>query len=456
MSKELELLSNLIDINISLDNILTSDDSDIQETNFELIYYLLSNSNIYPAFINILNCQEYKIFMNGTTSEKLDIYKKIKEDLNSSLRYELLNYNIEQELEQLKKYNPFAYQNLSKIILLSIAYVLEYNQVEEKSDIPFPIEKTISVVKLYLTEIDKSNHLCELFEQKLTDGNILLWPASDEREELRMVKSHKELIFDTKGWKVFNEKDTLYLNAPYDGTILDIYRLIHEFIHLYIYSKKDNILEVTSTEVFFEEFPPIYYETMLKDFLIKIGFSKNIASAAIKERECAFINDVNSLITLGNLIKIKEKRPITKNDLISMYNLEALKDRVKNLSNEEAKKYYQEMLKCGIDLNSKEQTAKNICDNLNANIITFKYTEHKCINYIIAKLLTEHLNTKTPNNQQLQEKILYVTGILGTTENEPDKVLEILECDDLFDNLPSFVAPSEKNNIKSYKYQEKH
>ena len=51
------------------------------------------------------------------------------------------------------------------------------------------------------------------------------------------------------------------------------------------------------------------------------------------------------------------------------------------------------------------------------------------------------------------DKILFITKTLGTTEQEPEEVLEFLECADLFDAIPNTIKPAPKNNIKLYKYQ---
>lgn len=444
MEKKLKLLSKLINIDNILNGILDTNDTDL-----DIILSLILDNEINEDFLNLIAEKDRQTFINKTINEKITFYKKTKDKLNNVLRYNLLNYNVEKELEQLKKYNPFAYQNFQEIIILAISDILEYKDSKEEDIIPFPIEKTLNIIKAYLKEIDKSNKLYNLFQEKIVDGSILLWKKGNENEELKIIQSHKELILDTKSWKVFNEEEKLYINAPYDNTILDIYRLIHEFIHLYIYSNKENILEVTETETFFEEFPPIYYETMLKNYLIKIGFPDNIAEIAIKEREKSYINDIHSLITLKSLIKIKEQRLITQSDLESFYNISALKEKTRNFNEAETKKYYQEMEKCGINLNSVEETANNICDHINTNIISYEYTEHKRINYVIAKLLTEEINKKSTNNSDLKNKVLYITSILGTTEKEPNEILEFLECENLFKNTqpPQSIPHTKQKNI---------
>lgn len=452
MKKYLKLLSNLIYIDTILKE-MNRNSLDTKDTNFETITSTLLKNSTYEDFLNLLNQDDYKTFINGTIPEKILIYKKTKDKLNEALRYDLLNYNIEQELNKILEYNPFAYQNLEKIILCSIKSASKYNSYQGKNNISFPIGKTINITKEYLKEIDKSYCLYNLFQQKLLDGSILLWEINNKNEELKMRQLHRELALDTKSWKVFYEDNKIYINAPYDNTILDIYRLVHEFIHLCIYNNKENILEATDTEIFFEEFPSIYYENVLKNYLIRMGFPENIAEIAIKERENTYINYVYSLIALSNLIKVKQHHAITQSDLNIMYNINILKDEIKKLNKTEKEQYYQEMKKCGINLENAEETANNICDSINSTTISYEYTKYKTINYIIATLLTEHINKKIDNNDTLKDKILFITKTLGTTEQEPEEVLEFLECADLFDAIPNTIKPAPKNNIKLYKYQ---
>lgn len=461
LNQKLKLLTKFISIDTLLDDILRDDNcndfysNNLQSFKIDIINSILSEENIQEEFIKILkrlNNLDYQKYINASTDEQIEIYMKNKKILNDELRYELLNYNIEQEMERLKEYNPYAYKNLYMIVRLAIKCALNYQDytIEE---IPYiHIEETINIIKGFLKKIDKSNSLYHLFEEKLRDESILLWNIFDENEELRIVKEHKPLIIDTKEWKTFNEGDKLYLNAPYESTILDIFHLLHEFIHLYMYNSKENILEVSETETFFEEFPPIYYENKLSQYLEELGFPKEIATIALKERDASYLNDVNSLITLSNLIRIKEhERSITQDDLGKMYNLHALREKMNSLTEEEIKQYKTELAKCGIILDSEEETAKYTCDILNTNIISFEYSEHKRINYVVAKILTEHIIEKTKTDNSLPDKVLYITKKLSTTELEPHEIIAFLSCDDLFDSMRPLA--DNKVPVKKHKYQ---
>lgn len=439
--QKLKLLTRLININTILDDMLLTDNyrlTNLHNLKITALNSILLEETIQNEFTELfkeLHNDDYQSYIEGTIDDQIEIYMRNERTLNEEFRYELLNYNIKQEMEKLQEYNPFAYQHIHEIALLSLYHASNYktNNLDNIKEVK--IEDTIKITKEFLKSIDKTGNLYDLFQEKIEDGSIILWNAFDEHKQLSVIKEHKALVMASKEWKNFNEGNKVYLNAPYENTILDIPRLVHEFIHLYIFNSKEKVLDVTPTETFFEEFPSIYYETRLCSHLEQIGFSNEDIQVILEQRQTSFFIDTNELMTLSNLIKIKQQnRNITSNDIINMNKplFQNLKSTIRFLDEDGIKQYYNEIKKFGIIVDSEEETANNTCDRLNRNIIFLEYREHKRINYIIAKILTDQILEKTKEDNTLPDKVLFITKTLGTTNLEPSEVLELLNCDDLF------------------------
>ncbi len=455
---KLKLLKTLITFYVNVKNVVSLDNENNEDS--KIINKIINNNidkflkkeQLYEYFLEMLeiyNPDKYYSYIDKVNENKTDGFLYLLNKLNNELRYNLLNENIETELQNLKKYNIYAYQNLKHIITASLIKAKDYLHKSEPEYSFFPIEKSLDIINNYLDTIDKSRNLSRLFKEKLQDNTIILWNSNAEDKELEIIQKYKNLIFDTKDWTTFNEDERLYINAPYENNILDICKLVHEFFHYYILKSKHDMLEINYTQSFFEEFIPIFYETDICIYLESIGIDKDIAKSGILEREKYFIINLNSLLDISRLLILKSKnKDINVNDIKKMYKLEPFIEKIKTLEGSKKQEYYDSLEDYGIVLDNIDETANNICDNINFNIIETDYTEYKTINYIVAKLLTDNIISQINNGQTyLKKRVFEVTNILIAKETNILEILELLECENVFNIDNSLLV----NNIKAKK-----
>lgn len=135
----------------------------------------------------------------------------------------------------------------------------------------------INLVISFLDSIDCSKRLSSEFRENIKLGNIILWNKNNPSEKTAIssllsnfhISNIEEPVCATN-YNENNEVSESVVNIPLTYTLDDVRVIIHEFFHLHSnLSSKNN-----SKNKFLNEFPSIYFEEVVVDFLKEKGYSE--------------------------------------------------------------------------------------------------------------------------------------------------------------------------------------
>jgi len=135
----------------------------------------------------------------------------------------------------------------------------------------------INLVISFLDSIDCSKRLSSEFRENIKLGNIILWNKNNPSEKTAIssllsnfhISNIEEPVCATN-YNENNEVSEIVVNIPLTYTLDDVRVIIHEFFHLHSnLSSKNN-----SKNKFLNEFPSIYFEEVVVDFLKEKGYSE--------------------------------------------------------------------------------------------------------------------------------------------------------------------------------------
>lgn len=135
----------------------------------------------------------------------------------------------------------------------------------------------INLVISFLDSIDCSKRLSSEFRENIKLGNIMLWNKNNPSEKTAIssllsnfhISNIEEPVCATN-YNENNEVSEIVVNIPLTYTLDDVRVIIHEFFHLHSnLSSKNN-----SKNKFLNEFPSIYFEEVVVDFLKEKGYSE--------------------------------------------------------------------------------------------------------------------------------------------------------------------------------------
>ncbi|MBR2828058.1 MAG: hypothetical protein IKE70_02350 [Bacilli bacterium] len=198
-------------------------------------------------------------------------------------------------------------------------------------------EQLIEIFKKYLDSIHAKEEWKITFEQLIKDNKIIEGETSSCQED--------------------------HIEIDFNHTLDDCIKLSHEFAHFL--SKKDN----NDKESDLIEFPSIYHELNMKDFLISIGFDEEDAKNFYYYRiENEIDNYINFFTFFYDIYQLNKEGSITEKSL-----WEAKKERYKVLKEkEEEKEKSEEELKKELDHQIDFKTLL-ILDNPKIVVESFQY-----------------------------------------------------------------------------------
>lgn len=237
---------------------------------------------------------------------------KIFEWLNKKQRYNLLNFLIEEEYQELLSLeklenDPFLRTHLEEVLSLSEVNIFGGLIKEDKKPLRLP--------SLTKNELDR---MCSEFFIKID-------PSLKWLKLYNKLKSERKILYGQKfpdpnsKWGCLQTTDDIVIYAPLDGTLHDFVYMIHEFAHyVTLYMKNEG--EYISSAI--KEYPPLFFEKCALRFLQEKGYHPKAIAAIDKERALATqtnktnisptLRYLNQYLTIGPITFEREKEKMDK------------------------------------------------------------------------------------------------------------------------------------------------
>lgn len=392
-----------------------------------MIYYYMA----YLKYKRDLNEHELFITILDQTKERQDtLFNELHQRRGITLYNLLLQEQVFLLLgivQGIKPLDIFLANNIKDVTALVYSVftkkILEMAQEENK-----PVELTKItyqeydlLCREYLIRIDPSLKWLKTYLSAKEEGNIIYTEAKAAK------------------WETFRKEGKNYINAPLRGNIEDVVSTIHEFSH---YISVKNLREDETIPCTLIEFPSLFFEENIYEFLLEKGISLEEIKTLRRQRETW--TEENSFAVLPYLNYLKEfiaEGPITKDKI------RAYLDRI-NLSLEESTSIM-------------EQVGTHITTNLEENGDSTELINTECLirnSFLIRRndVLLEYpyvIGTHLASiaNELVKTDPLIIPDILNYTENltqiSPKVILERLNI-----KLKSEVEPI---NEKIPEYQKK-
>ena len=340
----------------------------------------------------------YSYILNPST-------KKVTEALawlNENYRFPLLNYLIEKQYELLKKTylteskedDEKQLTDMLRIMVLGDLEVDDIDQEYKKIIYPMSKEETISLVKEFLIETDPS----------------LTW-----LEKFCEAEQNKKILDGMGKWQCMKESDNnWYIATAWQENLEDAIYLLHEVVHYFscIGSTNDKNIRYTLSE-----FPSLFFEDRMCEFLIKKGYPKEEIEKFRWNRLLRVAKHCNDAEDIIIYMKEQQNKKIIT--------LETEQERLK----EDAKEL-------GI---TKEELAKSICDENIQKLIISSVLIADTYPYIVGGRYAQALLTQVEENEDIIPKMVSITNRIKDREK-----------DDILNEL-GLAPPSKKEVIEKIK-----
>lgn len=340
----------------------------------------------------------YSYILNPST-------KKVTEALawlNENYRFPLLNYLIEKQYELLKKTylteskedDEKQLTDMLRIMVLGDLEVDDIDQEYKKIIYPMSKEETISLVKEFLIETDPS----------------LTW-----LEKFCETEQNKKILDGMGKWQCIKKSDNnWYIETAWQENLEDAIYLLHEVVHYFscIGSTNDKNIRYTLSE-----FPSLFFEDRMCEFLIKKGYPKEEIEKFRWNRLLRVAKHCNDAEDIIIYMKEQQNKKIIT--------LETEQERLK----EDAKEL-------GI---TKEELAKSICDENIQKLIISSVLIADTYPYIVGGRYAQALLTQVEENEDIIPKMVSITNRIKDREK-----------DDILNEL-GLAPPSKKEVIEKIK-----
>lgn len=322
--------------------------------------------------------------------------------LNENYRFSLLNYLVERQLELLKKTylteskedDEKQLTDMLRIMVLGDLEVDDIDQEYKKIIYPMSKEETISLVKEFLIETDPS----------------LTW-----LEKFCETEQNKKILDGMGKWQCIKKSDNnWYIETAWQETLEDAIYLLHEVVHYFscIGSTNDKNIRYTLSE-----FPSLFFEDRMCEFLIKKGYPKEEIEKFRWNRLLRVAKHCNDAEDIIIYMKEQQNKKIIT--------LETEQERLK----EDAKEL-------GI---TKEELAKSICDENIQKLIISSVLIADTYPYIVGGRYAQALLTQVEENEDIIPKMVSITNRIKDREK-----------DDILNEL-GLAPPSKKEVIEKIK-----
>lgn len=356
------------------------------------------------------------VFLNNY-DKLMYLFSKCIPKLLQEYRYDLLQMVVEKEKNNMKKEDSFAFKNLKGInrILMKFGNNCGVKTIEYES---MSINKVKRLAILYFNYIDPSFRLTNIFLEGIKKGEICLWDVyDDEVSDQVLANCSIDTIFSFETSLMNNN---LFLNAPCEGNMLDLYCLVHEFFHYLTFLDRE-VNVISSCESFFTEVASVFHEKYLGQFLKMIAYPSETIDSILDFRENAN----------------NRSKPL----ICSLYSLMELENIDNNVMRQLDVMKYMDFYK--ID------NYDDASDFLLCNLVISDGAFFSGYRYMIADYIANSLLNKINNgNKHIVMKVLAMTSILKNELN-PMNIIDFLECRDLFEDFSDDECLINKNNCLS-------
>ena len=261
------------------------------EVNYKNTSFISDKKHDYDQIYEYIN-----YFWQAKYGNKLDISKeenkeKLYDFVDDIFRYKLLNDNLKliynTSIEDSK--NEFMKNNYQKMITIvkNVMYdIKDYNDVDIK-DLPELSNGDLDrLFTEFLFQIDSSKELLELYNNLKKENRFILLDALDEEEADRVRKKFNITKGEYNDYLLVLETGESFIILDRKHNIQDLFTLTHEFMHYYaFYNNKD-----IKPNYLLQEFPSIFFETLMCNFLFEKGYD----TKKVSELSCYRLNHLNS------------------------------------------------------------------------------------------------------------------------------------------------------------------
>lgn len=278
----------------------------------ECAYYFDLAKKMDPSF----TMEKYKKF---TPKEKYDFFKFLFLLNEEGQIEEALTWTYQNLLRDLKEQYPVLFTDLSllnKILSSNFFSTTQYSDLIKEEKIPKVSKKEVlSLTREFLSQFDPCYGLSTRFESLLSQHRIVFFEEDFPMESWVQKLYLKENPRFSYAFKID------YIFAPLTGTLKDVISIVHELIHGYF------PIEKTSPVSFLDEFPSIFFESLVCQFLEEKGYSSSQVKSAYRFREESYVNmTLNLLDAISLLQKVERNEKITKEDFIHIYKEEEVRE----------------------------------------------------------------------------------------------------------------------------------
>lgn len=245
-----------------------------------------------------------KYFNYKTHFKELSDFLKSREGLenildwlNETQRYDTYNSFLHLFINQLKFIDPFFLNRINKTALKNIDSLISNFKVE-RYDIPKFYPFFLDDLFLgFLDSIKAPKHWKELYYKLKKENGIIFEKSNDDSDYSSCFKGVDGV------WKI---------KVMMDGTIISFITFVHEFMHYVCYSRGG-----VDPLLLFREIPSIYYERVAAQYLVNIGYDKNVIKQGIyKRKKNNFIISLSLYDILLDIYKANNGQYITRDDRI--------------------------------------------------------------------------------------------------------------------------------------------
>lgn len=227
--------------------------------------------------------QNYSIlerYMNSLKKEDFDM--EIFKALHQEYGLILLNQTLEHQKQLSNRYQEQAIGNfLSKNLLpLNLLFrdhtfkiIKEYQNIKTTETKQVDLATILALVLEFLKKMDSTGRIALEFEENVSNGTIILWDPKDTdmRKIMQGKYFHYFCIDAPLCYSEYDQENNLtfsVVNIPLTYTLEDVMVIVHEFFHFYC-----NLDSKKIKNSILMEFPSIYFETKVLEFLKEKGYS---------------------------------------------------------------------------------------------------------------------------------------------------------------------------------------
>lgn len=395
-----------------------------------------NNSFIEPTTVDaeiVHNLIAYKFYeANGNFDEFVQYLKDRKNEdkiikwVKSETRFEIYNYILKFNIDLLKDNDNLFLDNINLIISNILQEISTYNMNKQSGQLPLlSLNNLDTLFCEFLSYINAPELWHELYADLKKNKNIIF-------EEQKEEENSSSCYIDEDG--------TIKMKIDTTGTIYDLCNLAHEFAHYIILSKQ----EVDFKKLSITEFPSIFFEQIMEEFLEKKGYSQSDIDGIKSKREqnnleiyillVPIISDINCFINNGKITK-EDRMHFWKNKFSSFPRFQK---EMKDLKDK------------NILYGAIENYVLMDCDVLNFNFIRNGKLIVEGYEYLLGTILVKKILEQRLNGVDVVSNMIDITNNFNNYNLQ--KVIETFNMEELFnsDNKGVVKQKSKATNTNSY------